>query len=317
MAVGPDKQFWGERHDGIGASEAAAVMGLSQYRTPHDVWEQKVNRTTFKADESMQWGTRLEEIILMHYVDAHPAQEGIRRYTYPAAALGIQGTVLFATPDMVCCELDNGVYWFIPIEAKNVSSHMRGQWGPQGSDQVPTEYLIQVQMQMYALAMNGLRCREARFAVLFGGNHYEEFRVPFDMGMAAKIAGYCNAFYWDYVVRKIEPPIGVIMEDVKAIVGKVCIASDDVIDAIERIKIAKSDREQSEKEIEVLTTAVKGFMEDSEILATKSGKVLATFKNSVGRKTFNREEFERVNPSITIDQFYEAGKPGRRLEIKD
>ncbi len=57
-------QAWHEwRRGGIGSSDAAAIMGVSPWRTPKEVWEEKVYGTSVIIDNSaMARGRELEPI---------------------------------------------------------------------------------------------------------------------------------------------------------------------------------------------------------------------------------------------------------------
>ena len=56
------------RHTGIGASEAAAVLGLSRYKSPLEVYLEKIGELGPQDDsERMYWGRKLEAIIAQEY----------------------------------------------------------------------------------------------------------------------------------------------------------------------------------------------------------------------------------------------------------
>lgn len=52
------------RRDTVGGSEIAAVLGVSPYSTPHDVWRQKVEDLPFEGNEHTQRGQVFESAIL-------------------------------------------------------------------------------------------------------------------------------------------------------------------------------------------------------------------------------------------------------------
>jgi putative phage-type endonuclease len=61
-----NRQAWLEaRQRGIGASDAAAVLGLSGYSSPYSVWYSKTSPIEDRGDEDelIYWGRRLEPII--------------------------------------------------------------------------------------------------------------------------------------------------------------------------------------------------------------------------------------------------------------
>ena len=64
-----DREAWlAERSRSVGASEAAAVLGVCPYSTPIDVWQRKLGLAPpLPESEPMLWGTLLEPIILAEY----------------------------------------------------------------------------------------------------------------------------------------------------------------------------------------------------------------------------------------------------------
>jgi len=64
------EKWLNERRKGIGGSDAAAICGLSPYRTPLQVWQDKRGLSgVIPENEAMEWGKRLEPIIRQKYSD--------------------------------------------------------------------------------------------------------------------------------------------------------------------------------------------------------------------------------------------------------
>src|SRR5262245_42442218 len=65
-----DRERWlAERNKGIGASEAAAIVGLSPWESPLAVYARKVGvlETVKEETEAMRWGALLEPLILTEF----------------------------------------------------------------------------------------------------------------------------------------------------------------------------------------------------------------------------------------------------------
>jgi putative phage-type endonuclease len=65
-----DREVWlAERNKGIGASEAAAILGLSPWESPLSVYARKLGalQATKEETEAMRWGTKLEPLILEEF----------------------------------------------------------------------------------------------------------------------------------------------------------------------------------------------------------------------------------------------------------
>lgn len=183
-----------QRRKGIGASEIAAVMGISPWESPFGLYWRKVNGWEFEPDAEMEWGTRLEDAIAAKYVSVHEDEVlengGLRVGPEPW---------MLATPDRLIrrrCKCDDpdklvpdgyiGSYvclicdgWGIgpvtgALELKTGHSAHDG-WGDAGTDTIPVYYRAQVQWQMLCVGVD-----HATVAVLIGGSDYREYRVRRD-----------------------------------------------------------------------------------------------------------------------------------------
>lgn len=134
-----------ERALSIGASEAAAALGLSPWESLDEWVSSKsglaARSFSSRAAERMRWGQYLEPVLGAHYGLTHgvvPQPGGrtiVRRDDTPW---------LHATPDFLVEA--NGVRWL--VETKNGTS---GVWGESHQPRVPLYYRVQVQQQLYCL----------------------------------------------------------------------------------------------------------------------------------------------------------------------
>lgn len=142
----------------IGASEAAAACGLSDYETPLHVYLRKRKLLTDKEEtERMRMGKRLEPIILEEYA----FQTGLKVQPTNELLHSGEDPCIVATPDADAFPADGNKF---TVDAKASSIRMAGKWGDEHSDDIPTDYLIQGQQQMFVAETD--RCD---FAVLMDG----------------------------------------------------------------------------------------------------------------------------------------------------
>src|SRR5690606_11348877 len=73
------------RSKGVGASEAAAVCGVSPYETPFEVWARKTGRLDKKKSTPvMELGTHCEPLLFDHIQSEHPiAQRSPGLFRHP------------------------------------------------------------------------------------------------------------------------------------------------------------------------------------------------------------------------------------------
>lgn len=162
------EEWLAARNAGIGASESAALFGLSPWQSEFGLWAEKTGmapREDFST-EAMRWGLLLETPIASEY----GATTGRKLWTPPTpfcVAVDRDLDVLRATPDRWIIEADGhegrGV-----LEIKNVDGTKSTQWeeGP------PIHVQVQVQHQ---LAVTGFSW--AAVAALIGGNRLKTWDI--------------------------------------------------------------------------------------------------------------------------------------------
>lgn len=186
------------RNTSIGASEAAALFGVSRWDTLTTLWARKTGRLVEKNDERskrLKWGIRLEPAIAAGYEE--DSGRRLQRAGQYAVALHPELPFMTATPDFFITEAhdrpgQNGL-----VEIKNVDTWMAGDW----DDGVPQSVQIQVQHQM--------ACTGADYAVampLFGGNDDRPVDIERNPSFIAELEEAC-AWFWGFVERDEQPPV--------------------------------------------------------------------------------------------------------------
>lgn len=168
LPAGADKEEWLEaRRAGIGASEIAAVLGISPWDSPFSLYWRKKLGSQFEMTEAMEWGTRHEATIAAKFADNHPEYRIEEAGLYQHA----QHEWMLATPDRIAYPLNGSPPMLVQIK----TSYSWDGWGTEGTDQVPAYYRAQVIQEM---AVYGAQV--CWMPVLVGGNSYREYRVNFN-----------------------------------------------------------------------------------------------------------------------------------------
>lgn len=189
------RQAWfQERKLGIGSSDAAAVAGKSPWKSPYEVWADKLGILPESAPTApMRWGLQLEEAIATAYEE----ETGLELMAPPMAQSKTHKFMLASCDRVpVAAQIPRRI-----VELKNVGPFAGKEWGRPGSDEVPDHYLIQVQHQMAVLEAD-----VADIAALFGGNDFRIYTVRRDDELIESLVGI-EAAFWHYVVTKTQPPI--------------------------------------------------------------------------------------------------------------
>lgn len=144
---------------GISASRSSAILGLSQYQTPFDVWSQIIEERnpgtlarlgitpSEKPDNAaIRWGTAFEDSIVSL------AEQARGQKIHSREALHIVPDVGFP----ISCHID-GRFADGPLhEGKTTSLYtFRDAWGEPGTDHIPRIYQTQVQHQMLCTCLSG------------------------------------------------------------------------------------------------------------------------------------------------------------------
>lgn len=184
--------FHEDRLTGIGGSEAAAVLGLSEWATPLDVYLRKKGLAPPSVDTpATLWGRLLEPVVRQHY-----AERTGYVVTQPTAMLRHPkyGFVI-AHPDGLVPDARRG------YEGKTARTDHG--WGPSGTDEIPQDYLLQVQHYMIP-GLLPVMIEVFDVSVLIGGQDYRQYEIPADRELQEMIVDAEHAL-WQRVQRG-EPP---------------------------------------------------------------------------------------------------------------
>lgn len=181
------------RRKGIGGSDAAAALGQSRYKSSYELWAEKTGALADeKPDtERMLFGRVMESVIANLYAERH----GVHVRRRNAIIHHPKYHFMLANVDRVI----EGVR--VGLECKNVDSlaYRFGEWGEPGSDQVPTEYLLQCAHYMFVLDYP-----EWHLAACIGGNHLATYVIHRDRELDEMVVDGESAF-WNRV-ESGQPP---------------------------------------------------------------------------------------------------------------
>ena len=199
-----------ERAEGVlGASDAAAALGLDEHRPPIAVWRRLRGLPALEAkrddNEPALWGQVLEPVVRGHYALRTHSAVYVPRQSY------VRDGWLRATPDGLVCELQDHVEGYVAplvdpdplhppegiVQIKTCSAYLADDWasGPPAKHEVQ----VRVEMAVCDLAWADVAC-------LVGGQRYVCYRVHRDAGLEANILRDLERFAAT-VAAGTEPPI--------------------------------------------------------------------------------------------------------------
>jgi len=279
-----------DRSTFLGGSDAAAVMGLSPWATPVELWQQKTGRKPraepdAAAKARYERGHKLEPFI-RDMVIAKLEDMGLQveliasnaRYTDPTHQflscevdfeLRLTGMVLIGG-ELVRLEGEH-----INADAKSVTGFARKKWGEVDTEDVPIEYAAQF---MFGLMVTGRRL--CLVAALRSFDDVDIFWTRRDEETIAAMRPKLVSFWLDHVLGDA-PPDPMVFDDIKALFpldnGQSIEADERIAGMVERLRGVKSQLKSLEAVEEQLTFEIGEFISPNAAL-TYQGQVIATWK---------------------------------------
>lgn len=189
------RAWLGLRRDGVGGSDVAAIMGLSPWSSPYQVWADKVAGVSedISGKPAVMWGNILEPVVGEHYRELHPDRI-VRRVNGVARSIKrpwAQASLDYEVKDP---ELGWGV-----LEIKTAGQRSEDKW----EEGVPLFYMTQV---THYLSVTGRPFADV--AVLIGGQDYREYRIMRDESDIETVDGAVDAFWRGRVIAGEAPDPG-------------------------------------------------------------------------------------------------------------
>ena len=290
-----------KRRKGIGGSDAAAICGLSKWRTPLQVWEDKRGISgPIPDNDAMLWGRVLEPVVRQRYSDVTG-----RLVKIPVDILQ------HPTYDFMLALIDGFTDDNRGVEVKT-SAYPTG-WGEPGTDDIPIDYIFQVQHYMLITAFPVFDV-----PVLIGGNDFRIYEVPEDKELQEMLVDRERAF-WELVKNNIPPP-PVSYNDVVHLYRhsqtKTITASEQIetlIKDLQELKNSKKDIEEIEEERKM---AIMEFMKEADTLVNLAGDTLITWKTTKPAKRVDLKALQLEQKDI-YEKYLKEGDIQRRFLIKE
>jgi len=265
-----------ERKLGIGGSDMPIILGLSSYKTPYQLYLEKIAEDIAPEEISEQqyWGHQLEGIIRDEFAKRN------------AVNVETPGTLVHPDYDFLRGNVDGYVpAWNAILEVKCSNQFMANVWGDEGTDVIPLQYLVQV--AFYCMIANA-DC--AYIAVLIGGSQYRQFKYVRDLELEESLKASAIAF-WDRVQRR-EPPEPTNQVDLRLVFPthnpeKTKTIAPTIAEQLTtltetRFKIKELSEVEDQYKFNIMQ-----FMEDAECLVNESGQPVVSWKaNKRGSRTF-------------------------------
>ncbi len=202
------------RRSGVGASEVASVLGLSRWHGPAEVWAAKVLGHRGETSYAAELGIALEGPV----ADAWARRAG--RLVLPVLTLRHPDySLALATPDRAVREPGAGMpaglvvrtreelhdgYEPRILQVKTTGWRSVGDWGEEGPDQIPVDYLCQAHWEGTVAGVE-----RVTFAVDVDRQELREYDVVVSAAVFGQMYEAASRWWRDYVVtQRLPPPDG-------------------------------------------------------------------------------------------------------------
>jgi putative phage-type endonuclease len=309
-----NQDFSVDRTKYIGGSDIGAILGLSRFRSPLEVWMEKTGKETKKLDSlPLRFGSFAEEFVASEYARATGFKlihdESI--YIHPEHA--------FMCAHMDRFVLEGGAANSTPtptriLECKTAHPFSSGDWGEVGSDEVPMSYLCQCIWYMAITSIN-----QVDLAVLFGNSDFRIYQIARDAELETVILQKASLFWNDYVLKDTPPPAQ-SEADCQTLFSrgdpkKSLEAQSETLELTKRLVLLNSEIETREEAISSIKQTIMNQMGEAETL-TYQGRVLATWKAPKPSFRLDSKRLELEHPQIASNYKIPV-QNSRRLVIKE
>lgn len=297
-------EFLTARQKYIGGSDVAGILGISPWKTPLDIYLDKVQP---RLDETLDpgrervltRGKRMEPYV----IDILQAETGLQIVRRNERYVDAEYPFLAAEID---AEAESGEN----IEIKTVSPFKAKEWGEQHTDEVPLHYTAQV---MHGLMVLGRQV--CVMGVLIGGDDFRVYRVERDDETVAAIREREIAFWREHIEARV-PPEPSNVADIQTLYGRdagtAIEASDDIVRVLSDLRNLQGQIKTMSAQADACKEAIQVFMADAAIL-TVAGKPAATWKSQAANR-FDATAFKVAHPDL-YEQF-KATSESRVFRLK-
>lgn len=192
----PTKEAWlTARHQGLGASDAPIILGLSRFKSPYSLYLEKLGliEATSAESEAAEWGLLLEGPIAMRF-----QRETKRQVAVPEPFTIYQhDTIDWLNATLDRWQVDAANQTLVPLELKTSNWALDAKW----KEEAPLEYVVQVQHQ---LAVTGAAW--ASIAGLIGGQKFVWMDIPRDEEFI-KVLLEKEGEFWQRLIDRNPPDV--------------------------------------------------------------------------------------------------------------
>lgn len=271
-----------DRTNYIGGSDIAAIVGLSPWRSPLDVYLEKTGQAApAVVNDAMRWGTLLEPTIIAEYSRAtgRPVRKRKQPYVHPVYKY-IAGHV-----DGIVVKTRR------VVEAKAVAR----EW-----EDVPDYYQTQVQWYMHLAKADA-----ADVAALIAGQRLRIYEVQEDRDAQRMLIEAAIEFWERHVEARVPPPPrseGDVQKLWSAKNGKQIVSTSEIEQLVREIAQIREQIASLEASEQERRNRIAIYMQDATELIAPNGDVLLSYGAYTRKSTDWQQVVQRLSAKLPIDE---------------
>ncbi|WP_029001852.1 YqaJ viral recombinase family nuclease [Azohydromonas australica] len=286
-----------DRSQWLGGADIAAVLGISPWTTPLQLWEAKTRpgAAQVAATGVKRRGVRWEGAVAEMLVD----ELQTRGHAVEIVASNVR--YQDAEHAFMAAEIDfevrlDGEKEVTNVELKTVHPFKLHLWGVTGSDNLPLHYLAQA-----TWGLGVTRRRHGMVAALFGADELRSYPVEADAETIGAIRARGLAFWRDHVLRRL-PPAPTTLEDLARLFPRegdtpALMADKELTAKVLRLRAVLAEAKARELEAQALEFDVKRAMGDHGELLLASGARAVDWKQRSG-SYIDETALKKAHPAI-------------------
>ena len=286
---------------GIGGTDIGAILGLSPYKTPLELWSELVSGDSPPHRDllHLRYGQHTESFVAREYERVSQMftvkHEPTLFHKTHGYMFGHIDRFVLDTPDTPAV-VDSVITAQSVLECKTSSAFSKNDWGEPGTDQVPPLYLVQC---AWYLAIT--ECERADLAVLIGNSDFRVYTIERDLELEGLLLSHAQHFWDEHVIGKM-PPEAINSQDAAILFPKEVQdlsiqANDSILQSIQDYRQVSAKSQALSDECERLKLEIFNFMGHAERL-THGSKTLATWKCAKASQRIDTKALALAHPDI-------------------
>lgn len=284
-----------KRQSGLGGSDMGAILGISKYSSPLQVYKSKTQPPETLDSVHTRKGKALEPLIRDQYVKPYLHSLGYRVEHPEVMFKNDSCPWLIANLDGIAVPFEAKTYRDnIIIEIKWVSELGEQRWDKDDYGGVPAEYYAQVQHYMCVTG-----AQKAIICALFDSTwemHY--YTISFDMTFVMKMLDVSERFYNDNLLKRTPPSPMVDVDREELLEETLCTTrgeeyvSEEVTEWCAEYSALKEELSAKELVLKGLADKIVNAYRTGNVPAAPFRVKMSTYK----RKAFDADSFRAAYP---------------------